>query len=342
MTQHRMNRQVVLKTRPTGALSGDHFDIIEQPLPGLHDGEFLVRNIYCALEPGLVGAMRGGKYVIPPIPLGGVVPGATAGVVEASRHRDFREGDDVAGFGGWQAYTVFKPDPARLRLTDPHRIDTGVAPLTAHLGVLGLSGFTGFVGTFAIANLQAGETFAVSAAAGAVGAAAGQFAKLSGARVVGITGGPKKCAHLTETLGFDAALDRNADDLGAALDRACPDGIDVHFENVGGAVLDAVLPRMNRHGRVALCGMIAQYNEANPPPGPNLMMAVISRLTIRGFVATDFPGVEAEFIKKTRAWYRDGKLKDKHEIITGLDELPAAYLGVLKGENFGKRLVRVD
>ncbi len=334
-------RRIVLARRPQGAPVPEDFRLEEAPVPEPREGEALVRTIWLSLDPYMRGRMSDAKSYAKPVPIGGVMEGQTAGEVVASRHPGFRPGETVLGGQGWQRFSCVTPE--RLFKVDPNE-----APLSASLGVLGMPGLTAWVGLEDIGQPKAGETVVVSAASGAVGQVVGQVAKLRGCRVVGIAGGPEKCRFVREELGLDACLDHRGD-LGAQLDAACPQGIDVYWENVGGAVQAAAFPRLNDFARMVMCGMIAQYNEApgadasGAPPGPNLGPVVRKRLRIQGFIVSDtgwqrYPQFRAQML----GWIRDGKVKWREDVVEGLRRAPEAFIGLLKGENFGKLVVRVD
>jgi NADPH-dependent curcumin reductase CurA len=328
------NRQVLLKRRPTGAPTTGDFDIVDGPLPDPGDGEVLVRGIYLSLDPYMRGRISDARSYAKPVEIGAVMEGRVVGQVVRSRDPGLREGEYVFGGYGWQLYSavagkgLLKLDPAE-------------APLPTALGVLGMPGLTAYVGLNEIGKPQRDETVIVSAASGAVGAVAGQLAKQTGARVVGIAGGAEKCRYIETELGFDAAVDHRTADLGAALDRACPNGIDVYFENVGGAVQQAVFPRLNDFGRMVMCGMVSEYNDIEPRPGPNLMSAVRKRLKIQGFIVGDHWRRFAEYRAMAAPLVRSGALKYREDIVEGLDCAPAAFIGLLQGRNFGKLLVRL-
>src|ERR1700732_5016782 len=274
------NRQVLLKRRPSGTPTPADFEIVDAPLPDPGQGEVLVRGIYLSLDPYMRGRISGIRSYAKPVEVGAAVEGRVVGEVARSRDPAFREGDYVLGGSGWQLYSVV-PGQGLLKL------DPAEAPLSTALGVLGMPGLTAYVGLSEIGRPQRGETVVVSAASGAVGAVAGQLAKQAGARVVGIAGGADKCRWVEAELGFEACIDHRSADLGAALDRACPKGIDLYWENVGGAVQQAVFPRLNDFGRMVMWGMVAEYNDVEPRPGPNLVSAVRRRLKIQGFIVSD-------------------------------------------------------
>ncbi|MFN6999958.1 MAG: NADP-dependent oxidoreductase, partial [Elioraea tepidiphila] len=294
----------------------------------------LVRHRFLSLDPYQRGRMDDAKSYAKPVALGGVMECQAVGQVAASRDTRFREGDWVLGGFGWQ---TFSSRPAQSLIP----IDPKEAPPSTALGVLGMPGLTAWVGMSDIGQPKAGETVVISAASGAVGAVAGQIAKLAGCRVVGVAGGADKCRFVTGTLGFDACIDHRADHLGTALDRACPNGIDVYWENVGGALQAAVFPRLRDFGRMVMCGMIAQYNDADPPAGPNLGPVVRKRLRIQGFIVSDQWQRLGEWRALAVPMLRDGRLKYREDVVEGLEATPAAFIGLLQGKNFGKLLVRL-
>jgi NADPH-dependent curcumin reductase CurA len=329
------NRQVRLKSRPVGEPKRDDFELVEAPMPTPGPGQVLSRTIYLSLDPYMRGRMNEARSYAPSVDLGQVMVGATVGEVVESRYAGLAKGDLVLGYDGWQEYAV-APGPG-LRKLDPH-----AAPISTALGVLGMPGMTAYVGLLDIGRPKPGETVVVSAAAGAVGSAVGQIARFKGCRAVGIAGGPVKCDHVVKDLGFDAAVDYRAGDLFTALKRACPDGIDVYFDNVGGDVLKAVLRQINRGARIPLCGIIAQYNAPELPPGPNLGPVLVNRALIQGFIVSDHVERMPEFLRECGEWVRTGRLKYREDVVDGLERSPEAFIGLLRGENLGKRLVRVS
>ena len=329
------NRQVLLKRRPTGTPTTEDFEIADGPVPDPGEAEVLVRGIYLSLDPYMRGRMSSARSYAKPVELGAVMEGRVVGEVARSRDPGFREGDYVLGGYGWQLYSVV-PTLGLIKL-DPHD-----APLSTALGVLGMPGLTAFVGLSEIGRPQRGETVVVSAASGAVGAVVGQLAKRAGARAVGIAGGADKCRFVERELDFDACIDHRSGDLGAALDRACPNGIDVYWENVGGAVQQAVFPRLNDFGRMVMCGMVSEYNDAEPRPAPNLMAAVRKRLKIQGFIISDQWQRFGEYRAMAAPLVRSGELKYREDIVEGLDRAPDAFIGLLQGRNFGKLLVKLS
>jgi len=260
--------------------------------------------------------------------------GGTVGEIVASRNPKFAVGDIVSAYGGWQDYAL--SSGVGLRKLDP-----AAAPVTTALGVLGMPGMTAYAGLLEIGRPKPGETVAVAAASGAVGSVVGQIAKIKGCRAVGIAGGPDKCRYVVDELGFDACIDHRAPDLARQLEAACPAGIDVYFENVGGAVQQAVWPLLNDFARIPVCGLIAQYSAATPMPGPDMFSVLRKRLTLRGFIVTDFAAKQGDFLREASDWVRSGRLKYREDVIEGLENAPAAFLGLLQGRNFGKLLVKV-
>ncbi|GGC39175.1 NADP-dependent oxidoreductase [Siccirubricoccus deserti] len=335
------NLQVLLRRRPKGEPVPEDFEIVETPVPEPKEGEVLVRAGYLSLDPYMRGRMAEAKSYAKPVELGAVMEGRTAGEVVASRAPGFAPGDTVAGGYGWQRFSVVKA--AGLI-----KVDSQEAPLSANLGVLGMPGLTAWVGLEDIGTPKPGETMVVSAASGAVGQVVGQIGKLRGCKVIGIAGGPEKCRYVTEELGFDACLDHRGD-LDAQLDAACPEGIDVYWENVGGAVQAAVFPRFRDFGRMVMCGVISQYNVAEGAdsfggaPGPNLGPVVRKRLRIQGFIVSDngWPRYPA-FRKQMLGWMAEGRMVWKEDVVQGLRNAPQAFIGLLKGRNFGKLVVQVD
>jgi hypothetical protein len=333
------NRQWVLASRPAGAATIDNFKMITSDLPALAEGQVLVRNRYLSLDPYMRGRMNDAKSYAPPQPLNEVMIGGTAGEVVESRHPAFAAGDRVVGMGGWQEYSVVNGDARTIR-----KVDTSRIPLPAYLGVVGMPGVTAWYGLLKIIEPKPGNTITVSAASGAVGSVVGQLAKAHGCRAVGFAGGPDKCRYVTEELGFEACIDYKAHgdpkSLYAALKAVTPDGIDGHFENVGGPVLDAVLLRMNDHKRIALCGMISGYDgEAIPIRYPAMILT--ARLRIEGFIVSEHMEHWPAALAELGAMAASGALKYRETIAEGLEAAPEAFLGMLKGKNFGKQLVKL-
>ena len=329
-----VNRRILLKSRPEGAPSLDNFAMDEAPVPEPGDGEVLMRTRYLSLDPYMRGRMSAARSYARPAEIGQPMPGGTVGEIVASRHPDFAAGDVVLGHGGWQDYALSKGGGLR-------KLDPRAAPVSTALGVLGMPGMTAYVGLLEIGRSKAGETVVVAAASGAVGSVVGQIAQIKGCRAVGIAGGAEKCRFVEQELGFDACLDHRAPDLGKRLVAACPKGIDIYFENVGGAVQQAIWPLLNDFARVPVCGLIAQYNATTPMPGPDLFSVLRKRLTLRGFIVSDFAERQDDFLRETGEWLRDGRLKYREDIVDGLENAPAAFLGLLQGRNFAKLLVKV-
>ncbi len=335
-----LNQQVLLVSRPSGEPAADNFRLVETPVPEPADGEVLVRHHYLSLDPYMRGRMNEGKSYAQPQPLDAVMQGGTVGEVVASRHPRYAVGDKVVGMGGWQQYSLVDAAAAGML----RKVDTTHVPLSAYLGAVGMPGVTAWVGLTQIIAPKAGETVVVSAASGAVGSAVGQLAKARGCRAVGIAGGPEKCAYVVDELGFDACIDhrqhRYPGSLPLALKKAAPDGIDGNFENVGGGILDAVMLRMNAFGRIALCGMIAGYN-GEPIPMANPALILISRLKLQGFIVSEHMALWPEALGELGTMVASGRLEYRETIAEGLAAAPEAFLGLLKGRNFGKQLVKV-
>jgi NADPH-dependent curcumin reductase CurA len=332
-------RRIVLASRPVGEPKPSDFRLENFPVPQPGPGELLLRTKFLSLDPYMRGRMSDAPSYAKPVGIDEVMEGGTVSEVAASNNDKFAKGDIVLSHTGWQTHAL--SNGAGLRKLDP-----SVAPISTALGVLGMPGMTAYTGLLEIGKPQPGETVVVSAASGAVGSVVGQIAKIKGARAVGIAGGPDKCKYVNDELGFDACIDHRAADFPAQLKAACPKGADVYFENVGGPVFDAVLPLFNPFARIPVCGLIAQYNATELPPGPNrlpvLMRNVLTkRLTIRGFIVTDFAAKFPDFIRDMPQWIKEGRIKYREDIADGLENAPQAFMGLLKGKNFGKQLVRV-
>ncbi len=313
----------------------DNFELADAPVPEASDGEVLRRTIYLSLDPYMRGRMSDGPSYAQPVAIGGVMGAHTVSEVIDSRHPGFTKGDFVTGYDGWQAYGV--SNGKDLRKLDPKAV-----PISTAIGVLGMPGMTAYVGLMDIGKPKPGETVVVSAASGAVGAVVGQLAKIKGCRVVGIAGSPDKCKYVVEELGFDACLNYKTDDLVPALKAACPSGVDIYFENVGGAVFAAILRVINKGARIPLCGIISEYNVTGNPSGPNLRPLLVNRATITGFIVSDHPERAPAFIQEVAPLVMSGTIKFREDIVDGLDHAPAAFIGLLKGKNFGKLMVRVS
>src|SRR5215831_673543 len=328
-----MNRQILLTSRPAGAPGLDNFKLVHSPVPQPHEGEVLMRTRYLSLDPYMRGRMSAAKSYAKPVEVGEPMVGGTVGEVTASRNPKFAVGDIVLGYGGWQDYALSSGIGLR-------KLDPAAAPVTTALGVLGMPGMTAYAGLLEIGRPKPGETVAVAAASGAVGSVVGQIAKIKGCRAVGIAGGPEKCRYVVQELGFDACIDHRAADFARQLQVACPAGVDVYFENVGGAVQQAVWPLLNDFARIPVCGLIAQYNAA-PMPGPDMFSVLRKRLTLRGFIVWDFAAKQADFLRDAGEWVRSGRLKYREDVVEGLENAPAAFLSLFRGKNFGKLLVKV-
>jgi len=328
------NLQVLLARRPTGAPQESDFRLVETAVPEIGDGQFLVRSRYLSLDPYMRGRMNDAKSYAKPVELGAVMVGGAVGEVAASRHPKFKPGDKVVGAFGWQLYAA--SDGAGVsRIADPR------VPLSAYLGVVGMPGVTAYIGLLDFGQPKAGETVVVSAASGAVGAVVGQIAKIRGCRAVGIAGGPDKCRYVVEELGLDACVDYKAGRLWEDLSQATPKGIDVYFDNVGGEILDIVLRRLNPFARIPLCGLISQYNAAEPYAMKNAGALLVNRVKLQGFIVTDhlprWPAALADLAQ----WLSEGKIKYRETVAEGLRSAPSAFIGMLAGKNFGKQLVKL-
>jgi len=332
-------RRIVLASRPEGEPRPSDFRLEEVPVPQPGPGEVLLRTTWLSLDPYMRGRMSDAPSYAKPVDIGGVMEGGTVSEVIASNNERFAVGDIALGRTGWQTHAVSSGQGLR-------KLDPKVAPVSTALGVLGMPGMTAYTGLLEIGKPQPGETVVVAAASGAVGALVGQVAKIKGARAVGIAGGPRKCDYVKNELGFDACLDHRAPDLAGRLAAACPGGIDVYFENVGGAVFEAVFPLLKPFARVPICGLISQYNAASPVAAaisvPQVMRATLTkRLTFRGFIVSDFAARHEDFLREMSGWLREGRIKYREDVTDGLEQAPQALIGLLRGENFGKRLIRV-
>lgn len=339
MTEMGASR-IVLAARPNGKPVTSDFRLEHVQVPEAGEGELLLRTLYLSLDPYMRGRMDDRKSYAPPVGVGAVMEGEVVAEVLASRVAGYAAGDIVLSRAGWQTHSL--SDGRGLR-----KLDTAEAPVTTGLGILGMPGFTAYSGLRVIGRPKAGETVVVAAASGPVGSLVGQLAKLAGSTAIGIAGGAGKCAFVRDVLGFDAAIDHRAADFRGQLAAACPDGIDVYFENVGGAVWQAVLPLLNKFARIPVCGLIAQYN-ADPADGapedrlPATMREVLSKsLTLRGFINVEFAELYPDFLRDVGAGLRSGAIKHREDIVEGLENAPQAFIGMLEGRNFGKLLVKV-
>ena len=335
-----INRQIVLASRPTGKPESANFRLDETAIPVPEDGQVLCKTIYLSLDPYMRGRMNAGKSYAPPVAIDEVMGAGTVGQVIESKNSGFSAGDFVFGYGGWQEFWV---QPAK----ELKKVDPQLAPISTATGVLGMPGVTAYTGLLNIGQPKKGETVVVAAASGAVGSVVGQIARIKGARAVGIAGSAEKCKYVTEVLGFDACVNHNSPDFAEALKAACPDGIDVYFENVGGKVFETVSPLFNDFARIPVCGIISAYNATELPPGPNLTPLLmrdilVKRLTFRGFIVWDYASQEKEALTELANWIKEGKLHYREDIVDGLENAPEAFIGLLEGKNFGKLVVRVS
>ncbi len=328
------NKQVLLAARPQGAVEESHFRIVESDIPQAGEGEFVVRAHYLSLDPYMRGRMDDAKSYAAKAEVGGVMVGTAVGEVIESRHEKFKAGDFVETRSGWQEYGVSNGGGVR-------KLDPNYVPLPAYLGAVGMPGVTAWIGLNEHGKPKAGETVVVSAASGAVGSAVGQLAKFKGCRAVGIAGGRAKCDYVVNELGFDACIDYKAGNLDAALAGACPKGIDVYFDNVGGPILNAVLGHVNAFSRIALCGQISGYNDPTALSVHNFRSFLVNRIQLRGFICSDHMDLWRPALKELSELVHEGKLKYRESIAGGLDNAPKAFIGLLKGKNFGKQLVKL-
>jgi NADPH-dependent curcumin reductase len=331
--------RIVLASRPVGEPTLDNFRSEELPIPQPGPGEMLLRTLWLSLDPYMRGRMSDAASYAKPVGIGDVMEGGTISEVVASNVSRFAKGDIVVSRTGWQTHAL--SDGAGLQKVDPT-----LAPIQTALGVLGMPGMTAYMGLLEIGKPAPGETVVVAAASGAVGSVVGQIARIKGAYAVGIAGGPEKCRYVTKELGFDACIDHRASDFVGRLTAACPKGIDVYFENVGGAVFEAMFPLLNPFARIPVCGLISMYNATSMSPGPillpHLMRAILTkRLTFCGFIVSDFSARYGDFIRDVSARVREGRIKYREDAVEGLEKAPRAFIGLLRGENFGKLLVRV-
>lgn len=329
------NIAIVLARRPQGWVKESDFRIIESPVSDIGPGDVLVRNHYLSLDPYMRGRMDDDASYAEPVKINETMVGGTVGEVVRSNNEEFNLGDMVTGFLGWQLYAV------AARGVGLTKINTRAIPATAYLGAVGMPGVTAWIGMTQIADPQEDKTVVVSAASGAVGSAAGQIAKIKGGRVIGIAGGPRKCAYVVEELGFDACIDHRSRTFASDLKAAAPAGVDIYFENVGGTVLETVLPLLNPFACVPLCGLISQYNEVRPHGLDNLQAILSNRVRLQGFIVSDRLDLWPAALRDLGGWVAAGKLKYKETIAEGIQSAPSAFIGVLKGENFGKQLVKL-
>ena len=334
--QNRMNRQVRLKSRPAGIPQPEHFEIVEVPVPNLNEGQVLVRNIYLSVEPAMRGWVSSAANYLDAVPLGAVMRAFTVGRIEESRHPEFRVGEVVTGMLGWQDYAAVDAKEIQRKITDTD------LRMSTSLGVLGLNGLTAYFALLEVGQPKAGETVVVSTAAGAVGSCVGQIAKIKGCRTVGIAGGPEKVRLCLDEFGYDAAIDYKADGLDAALAATCPEGVDVYFDNTAGAISDAVLKQLKLNARVVICGTasIASWNPI--PQGPRVERhLLVKRSRMQGFLVLDYAPRYSEALQALSQWVRAGLIRYREDILEGIEQAPGSIAGLYRGENRGKRLIRI-
>ena len=334
------NRQILLASRPRGEPSPDNFKLVETAVPEAGPGQMSLHTAYLSLDPYMRGRMDAGASYAHPVEVGKVMEGSAVCAVVKSNLPPYHAGDIVVAGTGWQEYSLSDGEGVQ-------KVEPALGPISYALGVLGMPGLTAYTGLLNVGKPQPGETLVVAAASGAVGSVVGQIAKVKGCRVIGIAGGEQKCSFVKEELGFDGCLDHRQPDLAERLQAACPNGIDIYFENVGGAVFDAALPLLNNFARIPVCGLIAHYNATELPAGPDrvplLMRNILAkRLTFRGFIVFDYGSQFRDFITDMSGWLRDGRVKYREDITDGLENAPRELVGLLKGENFGKKIIRVS
>jgi len=334
------NRQILLASRPHGEPGPDNFKLVETAIPEAGPGQMLLHTVYLSLDPYMRGRMDAGASYVQPVEVGKVMEGSAVCAVVKSNLPPYQAGDIVVAGTGWQEYSLSDGEGVQ-------KVDPALGPISYALGVLGMPGLTAYTGLLNIGKPQPEETLVVAAASGAVGSVVGQIAKVKGCRVIGIAGGEQKCRFVKEELGFDGCLDHRQPNLAERLQAACPNGIDIYFENVGGVVFDAVLPLLNNFARIPVCGLIANYNATELPAGPDrvplLMWNILTkRLTFRGFIVFDYGSQFGDFITDMSGWLRDGQVKYREDITDGLENAPRELIGLLRGENFGKKIIRVS
>jgi NADPH:quinone reductase len=330
------NRQITLAQRPYGFPKDSDFKLVETDIPNPGDGELLIRNEYMSVDPYMRGRMNATKSYASNIEIGDVIVGGTVGQVIESNHPDFESGDTVQAGLGWQTHGISNGDGAR-------KVDPSLAPISTSLGVLGMPGLTAYFGLLDVGKPVAGETVVVSAASGAVGSVVGQIAKIKGCRVVGSAGTDEKVKYVLDDLGFDGAFNyKTSTDYDASFKELCPEGIDVYFDNVGGPITDAVFPNLNLKGRVAVCGQIAQYNATEPPVGPRLLFHCITkRLRIQGLLVFDWADQHEQALREMAQWVTSGQITYREDVVEGIENAPEAFMGLLRGDHIGKRVVKI-
>jgi NADPH-dependent curcumin reductase CurA len=335
MNMVEMNRVWTMASRPTGEPTAENFELIETPVPEPRHGEVQVRTLYMSLDPYMRGRMRGGPSYAATVDPGGMMIGEVVARVEKSESPLYSAGDIVRSNVGWQEW-------AAVSAHEVHRVDPSLGPISTAVGVLGMPGLTAYHGLLDVLQPRAGDTLVVSAASGAVGAVVGQIGKISGCYVIGVAGSDEKCAYIVDELGFDAAVNYKTQDVSAEFGRLAPNGIDTYFDNVGGPVSDAVFDNLAVKARIAICGQISQYNADDVPQGPrNLGVVTRTRTRIEGFLVYDFAGQHETSRARLAGWIRDGRLKYREDVVEGFENAPAAFMGMLRGDNLGKRLVKV-
>jgi NADPH-dependent curcumin reductase CurA len=330
-----INKQIILKNRPVGEPKESDFALVETPTPEPGEGEVLSRTIYLSLDPYMRGRLSASESYAASVELNSAIVGGTVSQVVKSNHPQFQVGDFVLSSNGWQTYAVSKGETLR-------KLDPTQAPLSYSLGVLGMPGLTAYAALLDIGQPKEGETVVVSAASGAVGAVAGQIAKIKGTRVVGIVGSDDKRDYIVKELGFDVGINRKTQELDSALKEAAPNGIDVYYDNTAGVILETVLQQINLGARIPLVGLISEYNATSTPSGPNLMPLLIKRALIKGFLVGDYQNRFNDFLRDVSGWLQSGQLKYKEDVVVGLENAPRAFIGLLRGENFGKLIVKVS
>ncbi len=331
-----INRQVRLKSRPQGIPQAEQFELVEAPLPELRDHQILVRNIYLSIDPAMRGWVSTEANYLEPVPLGGVMRSLATGRIEASRHPDFEPGEYVLGMFGWQDYAAVAASAIQRKITETD------LPLSTSLGILGFNGLTAYFGLLETGQPEAGETVVVSTASGSVGSCTGQIANIKGCRTVGITGGPEKVRICRDEFGYDAAIDYKAGQLETALAATCPDGVDVYFDNTAGQISDAILPRLNVGARVVICGTASVANWDPIPQGPRVERhLLVKRARMQGFLILDYADRYGEALQTLAQWVRAGQIRYREDILDGIEQAPSAIAGLYRGENFGKRLIRI-
>ena len=333
-----MNKQVKLSQRPVGMADESTWTMETTEIPSPKDGEVLVKQAYISLDPAMRGWMNDARSYIPPVQIGEVMRAGSIGTVIESKHKGYKVGDVVSGWGGVQQYIAGKPEAAQF-----YKVDTSLAPMPVYIGTLGMPGMTAYFGILEVGKIKEGDVVLVSGAAGAVGSVVGQIAKIKGCTVIGIAGGPEKCKYLTETLGFDGAIDYKNGDVRKGLREHCPKGIDVYFDNVGGEILDLALTRIRKHARIVICGAISQYNNTDGVKGPaNYLSLLVNRGTMQGMVVMDYTKDFGKAAMEMGTWMAQGKLKSKEDIYEGIENFRETYNRLFSGQKMGKLVLKVS